>query len=150
MDSLETLNAHLVTLYPKITPSEKKIAHFIKRHSTEVVFYNIVSLSKKIGISPATVSKFVKALGLSGFKELQKIYKKELVRSSVEGGFSEKHHVFDLNSSNLTTKQVIDSVIHYDIHALRTLNSQINVQDVDAAVALIDGADTVYCWAVAF
>jgi DNA-binding MurR/RpiR family transcriptional regulator len=47
----------------KLTPSESKIADFLSRHYPEIVFDNVTSISKKTGVSKATVVRFFLHLG---------------------------------------------------------------------------------------
>lgn len=51
----------------RLTPSETKIADYICRHYPEIAFDNVTSISRKTGVSKATVVRFIKRLGFEGF-----------------------------------------------------------------------------------
>jgi DNA-binding MurR/RpiR family transcriptional regulator len=51
----------------KLTPSESKIADFISQRYPEIVFDNVTSLSKKTGVSKATVVRFFAHLGFERY-----------------------------------------------------------------------------------
>lgn len=55
----------------KLTPSEVKIADFLARHYPEIVFENATTISKKTGVSKATVVRFIARLGYDSFAQFQ-------------------------------------------------------------------------------
>ena len=51
----------------RLTPGETKIADFVCRQYPEVAFENVTSISRKTGVSKATVVRFIRRLGYEGF-----------------------------------------------------------------------------------
>lgn len=54
-----------------LSKAEKKIGEFILEHSVETVNYNTTELAQKADVSPATVVRFCRSIGLSGFSQLK-------------------------------------------------------------------------------
>ncbi len=144
---LDKVNTTIAEIYSSLSPVNKKIANYFLTNPDEIVFYNIVSLSQILQISPSSIFKFAKLLGLTGFKELQNIYRMHLVQTSVEGGFSEKHSALK-QSVALTTKydlqRVIDDIVKQDLLALEQMRKHIDVADVERAISKMLAADTIY------
>lgn len=55
----------------ELSKTEKKIGEYILHHSVETVSDNTSELAKKAGVSPATVVRFCRSIGLSGFSQLK-------------------------------------------------------------------------------
>src|SRR5699024_4916069 len=54
-----------------LSKAEKKIAEYILEHPAEIVQYNTTELANKADVSPATIIRFCRSIGLSGFSELK-------------------------------------------------------------------------------
>lgn len=54
-----------------LSKAEKKIGEYILQHSVETVNYNTSELAEKAGVSPATIVRFCRSIGLSGFSQLK-------------------------------------------------------------------------------
>lgn len=61
----------LETRWPDFTTSEQRIATYLLAHLDAIPFETASSLSKKIGVSPMTVSRFLRALGYRGIGALK-------------------------------------------------------------------------------
>lgn len=64
-----TLNIKL--LYDKMGKAEKHIADWIFEHPGEIISLSIIDLAEKCGCGEATIVRFAKRLGFSGFQELK-------------------------------------------------------------------------------
>ncbi len=69
-------------LYPRFTPSQKKLADFIAAHYREAAFMTASQLAHRLNVNEATVIRFAQRLEYSGYPELcasiQQLIKKEL------------------------------------------------------------------------
>jgi DNA-binding MurR/RpiR family transcriptional regulator len=54
-----------------LSKTEKKIGEYILNHSVEIVNDNTSELAEKAGVSPATIVRFCRSIGLSGFSQLK-------------------------------------------------------------------------------
>jgi DNA-binding MurR/RpiR family transcriptional regulator len=62
----------------KLTSSESKIADFISQHYPEIVFDNVTSISRKTGVSKATVVRFFTHLGFERFSMFNDYLRSEI------------------------------------------------------------------------
>src|SRR5699024_1846319 len=61
----------LLTGWDEFTPSGKRIASFFLNDINAIPFETAASLSRRIGISPMTMSRFLRQLGYAGLSELK-------------------------------------------------------------------------------
>ncbi|MDY0393282.1 MurR/RpiR family transcriptional regulator [Virgibacillus halophilus] len=54
-----------------LSKAEKKIGAYILDHAVDIVNDNTSELAKKIGVGPATIIRFCRSIGLSGFSQLK-------------------------------------------------------------------------------
>ncbi len=68
--------------YARLGRNQKKIADFLTQQYHEAAFINALTLSKQLGVDPATVTRFAQRLGYAGYpellREIQAMVKKEL------------------------------------------------------------------------
>jgi DNA-binding MurR/RpiR family transcriptional regulator len=67
-----TFKAAIESYYPTLSQSHKKIARYIGEHYDETLFLPLTELAEKIGTSPATIVRFSRAVGFSGYASMQK------------------------------------------------------------------------------
>lgn len=91
------------SIYPSLTKSEKKIADYIKDNGENVVFMSIKQLTEDIKVGDATVVRFYKKVGYTGFQDLKMDLAKE--------DFSEKYDDSDnyIEKIALNYKEIIES-----------------------------------------
>jgi DNA-binding MurR/RpiR family transcriptional regulator len=68
--------------YARLGRNQKKIADFLTQQYHEAAFINAFTLSQRLGVDPATVTRFAQRLGYAGYpellREIQAMVKKEL------------------------------------------------------------------------
>ena len=57
--------------YNSLTRSGKKLADYIFTHTSETQYMSITSLAENCGVSEATITRFCRVLGLSGYNDLK-------------------------------------------------------------------------------
>jgi len=65
---LDQISSH----YPKLTPSQQKIAEYIFHNLNDALILNSTQIANKANVSEATISRFVTSLGFSGFSEFKR------------------------------------------------------------------------------
>ena len=65
-------------MYNDMGKSEKKVADWLFSHSGEILPYSITDLASKCDSSEATIVRFSKRLGCSGYQELKIVLAQEL------------------------------------------------------------------------
>ena len=109
---------HIESIYPTLTPAERRVADEVVRNPHHVVHWSITELAKRAGVSDATVVKFCKRLGYKGFQEFKILLAQDvavrpfLAQGEVEPGNDVrtiKEKIFQANITALqNTVQVLD------------------------------------------
>ncbi len=71
MDKQKQVATTIREYYSEIFSAEKRVADFILKHPEIAVNLNVAKLAKKSGVSDATVVRFCKHIGYSGYYELR-------------------------------------------------------------------------------
>jgi len=72
------ITTRIKSLSPDFTKAETKVAQYIMQHSEEVPFLSVYEVSSAVDVSVASVSRFVRRIGFSNFKD----FKVELAKDS--------------------------------------------------------------------
>ena len=99
-------------------PAEKKIAEYLLTHTGEIINISISDLAKLCNCGDATIVRFSRRLGLSGYQELKLRLAAELnasstISSEIEKGDScfdiFKKRIADITDSLYSTESVLDA-----------------------------------------
>lgn len=128
--------------YHSLTPLGKKLADYLFKHSSETQYMSISALAENSGVSEATITRFCRGLGLSGYNDFK------LALAKVD-------QVTDLgepidSSLPITSEDSIDSIFH-KIHAANivSINETLEMLDeneIRKAVTILSESDRVYCF----
>ena len=68
---MEKISLKIRLMYSEMSKSEKQIADWISENPGQIISLSIVELAEKCKCSEATIVRFAKRLGLSGYQELK-------------------------------------------------------------------------------
>lgn len=120
------------------TKSDMRLAEFVEQFGEEILFMNIGQVAEKLGMSEATISRCVRHLGFSDFKDL----KKNLIAEKTDGGAASKI-VGTLTKEDFA----LDSWFAWQQDYLRRTAEKLTQEDMDKAVDCIKEAKNVYIYA---
>lgn len=69
-------DAKISAAYSALTYSQRKVANYVQEKYEDVAFETLEKLAAKAGVSTTTVIRFSRALGYSGYSEMQEDIKK--------------------------------------------------------------------------
>ena len=128
------MNLHLSnTVIQRLSANELTILEYIYTHYEEVIHMNIRQLSDAVSFSSATILRFCKKLGLSGFSEL-----KFTLRSEMESSIHNKKEIPSLSN------QIILDNINADIEGTANLIKSDHFKEI---ITLLDSDLPLYLWA---
>lgn len=121
-----------------LSPGQKKVATYLMENLNEAAFKTAFQIGKKAEVSETTVIRFSYTLGFDSFSEMQDKIQKQLLNQNYIGR-SYKEHAPQLDEK----KDSFTKVIENEIHILRHLLDQSNVQDIRKTVDLLIQADRI-------
>jgi DNA-binding MurR/RpiR family transcriptional regulator len=125
-------------LLPSLNPALQKIGLYILDNPNKIKLLRIRDLAADCGVAEATVTRFVKTIGLSNFQEL-KIKTAEI---TTEKGASDEF-VYDDVTKNDSLKSVVDKIVFHNIEALRDTKKIIDIDKMERAIDILDHAQKI-------
>lgn len=128
--------------YHSLTRSAKKLADYIFDHASDTQYLSISTLAENSGVSEATITRFCRTLGLSGYNDFKlAIAKTDLITDIGEPSDSPQ---------TITSEDSLNTMFH-KIHSsnVLSLNETLELLDESAisrAVDLLSAANRVYCF----
>ncbi len=96
--------------YPSLSKSERKVADYILQEKGNIIYETLLEISKKIKVGEATILRFVRKIGFSGFQDL----KLQIAKDDEPVNETYHENYIDSIAANMTntiqnTKNVLDS-----------------------------------------
>lgn len=126
------LEGKLKDHWESFTASEQKIASYLLQHLRDLPFETAASLSKRVGVSPMTVGRFLRNLGYEGFGEL-----KEDLRG--DGNWRQLYR----HPENPKGTETVSAHLQAEVQALTEIHALAGTREWKAIIKLLMGADRV-------
>lgn len=125
--------------YSDMTHAQKTVANFVVDHPDDIAFCTLESLAAKINVSTTTVIRFARAMGYSGFSDMQDEVKREMQTKSTL-----PERLDDLISCRSGDDLTLQSCFATDMDNLSQTLSGLDPQELKKAVDMISGANRIY------
>lgn len=119
------------------TRSQQAIAAHMRENMESIAFSNLETLAHQIGVSTTTVIRFSRAIGYSGFSEMQAAVQNELQQKA---SLPERLEGIGQESGN----QLLKESFEVDLDNIRLTMAAQNDDDLQRAVDWVTGAGTIY------
>lgn len=93
---MEKTSLKIKAMYNSMSRSDKQIADWINKNPGKIISLSIVDLSEECGCSEATIVRFAKKLGLSGYQELKISLASEGSSLPINSNISQNDAPFDI------------------------------------------------------
>ncbi len=129
---MESILLKIKGLYSQMGGSERKIADWIISNFQEIIGLSINELASRCGCGEATIVRFSRRLGLSGYQELKLKIAQESANTVQSGmiGIEEGDRCYDI-----FTKRIRDIAV-----ALENTKSVLNPEEIEKAATVIKDA----------
>ena len=125
--------------YNDMTHAQKTVANYVGEHPDDIAFCTLETLAAKINVSTTTVIRFARAMGYSGFSDMQDEVKREMQTKSTL-----PERLDDLISSRGGEDLTLQSCFATDMDNLNQTLSGLDPQELRKAVDMISGANRIY------
>lgn len=122
-----------------LSQSERKVANFITKAPTDIMFDTINELSEKVGTSTTTIMRLAGKLGYSGYTELQRDIQKFL-----KDGKAPQSRLAS-NLQNIEKDNLWTETVDFHTTQLQQFSNQVDEQTLDKAINLIENANNICC-----
>ncbi|WP_236025097.1 MurR/RpiR family transcriptional regulator [Arenibaculum pallidiluteum] len=140
--SFSALEAAIAQVHGTLSPRLRQIAEFALANPNDMALETVAVVAERAGVQPSSLIRFAKVLGFDGYTDMQRVFRTRLV----DGMPSYKERVRTAGSARglETPADVLDHFALAGIQALEHLRQEIRPEELDAAVALLRGAEHVY------
>jgi len=122
----------IIKKIPDMTAGQKKVADYICTHLEDVSYKTVSQIAMEVGVSETTVMRLSYFLDYSGFSEMQRV-----IREQVLGSLS--------NDKTPSSDQgIYPTLLDKDIQILQQTKKHIDWSKIDEAASLITKADKVF------
>ena len=139
-EGLRTLLAARVDTLPKRL---QQVAAFAVAHPDEVAFGTAASIAELAEVQPSTLVRFAKAIGYSGFSDLQSVFRHRL-RDRWPDYEDRLRSLNDSGSGRREPLRLLFGFTESAAASLDRLRQTINGDDLDSAVECLAKAETIY------
>lgn len=123
--------------YADLTYSQRKVANYVQEKYEDVAFETLEKLAAKAGVSTTTVIRFARALGCSGYSEMQEAIKKEI---QTKGSLPDRLERAAVTSDN----DLLSEAFTTDINNINETFAGLHPEELETAIRLISGARNIY------
>jgi DNA-binding MurR/RpiR family transcriptional regulator len=123
-----------------LSASEKRVMEFVSTHQNDVINMSMISIAKEVGVSDATVLRFVRSIGFNGFNAFKIALAAELMHP--------KDAIFESIKSDDTYGVIIQKIIGSNIQVLKDTLYTVDIPSLRKVIAKIKKARRIFCCAV--
>lgn len=121
----------LESMMPFFSNTEKKLGTFILAHQQDILHMSTSEAAKKSGVSEATVIRFTRKLGLSGYTDFKLTMSAALQHSNEPSSL-----ITDMNPDD-SPFEIYKKLAAFTITSIKTTEETLNEKDLEKAVELI-------------
>jgi DNA-binding MurR/RpiR family transcriptional regulator len=126
---------------PDLTKSHRAVADYVLSRTDDVAFLSITELANRIGVSEATLVRFAKELGFSGYPDLKDYLQKRL-KERVASSRKIESIMSELQETESTVKHVLgNQIIHLD-----NVIKLVSDEDFDSCAQWIANAGSIFLY----
>ena len=129
---------HISDKFDSLTGSQRTVAQYVTENAGSIAFQTLDALADKIGVSTTTVIRFARAIGYSGYSEMQ-----QDIQSDIMGKVSLPERYTSAAGAIKPEQMLVDS-FQADIDNINQTLSGLDVTLLQQTVDAISGAKRVY------
>ena len=137
----ENILETITTQYHSLTRSSQKLADYILANAHDAQYMSISGLAEHSGVSEASITRFCRSLGLTGYNSL----KLALAKADYVTDLGESSHTSDTITSQDTFSSIFRKLYNANILSLNETMELLDENNISKAVDLISAADRVFC-----
>lgn len=137
----ENILETITTQYHSLTRSSQKLADYILANAHDAQYMSISGLAEHSGVSEASITRFCRSLGLTGYNNLRLA----LAKADYVTDLGESSHTSDTITSQDTFSSIFRKLYNANILSLNETMELLDENNISKAVDLISAADRVFC-----
>ena len=120
-----------------------QVAAYTIEFPDDIAFGTVGSISERAAVQPSTLVRFAKALGYSGFSELQAVFQQRL-RDRPNNYEARLQSLDEHTTGHSPALVALDGFGDAAIRSIERFKERIKAEDLDEAARILAAADTIY------
>ncbi|RBP05754.1 RpiR family transcriptional regulator [Roseiarcus fermentans] len=120
-----------------------QVAAYTIEFPDDIAFGTVGSISERAAVQPSTLVRFAKALGYSGFSELQAVFQERL-RDRPNNYEARLQSLDEHTSGHSPAMAAIEGFSEAAIRSIERVKERVKPEDLDEAARILAAAETVY------
>lgn len=144
--NVEQLIKRISSEYDSLSKQLKVIARHIEKHRDHIGLDGIQQVAQQCNVQPSAVVRFAKHFGLSGFSELQAIFREGLSRQ-IAPSRNYKTRIRDIiesGSTRLSSIEIANEFLSGSIAGMQELQNNLDPASLKKAVELLVASDSIW------
>ncbi|MEZ5535392.1 MAG: MurR/RpiR family transcriptional regulator [Thiolinea sp.] len=144
-ENTDELRTRIAEQQHQLSARLKQVAGWLLEHPQQVAFSTVAEIAEAAGVHPSTLIRFANFFGFSGFSELQRLYKHQVLEHPAN--YQQRiHQLKEVHGNNLqsTPATLLREFTEGNMLALELLRSQNYSDQLEAAVETLHQASEVY------
>jgi len=141
--ALVEFGARVEAAWDQLSPAERAAAVFLRTSDVGALLHSsAAALGTRAGTSSATIVRTIQAVGYDGLSDL----KSRVATAYARDVAPEVRYAHQLEAVKGDAPSVRDAVVREATEVLESIAAQTEFEDVAAAAALLDHAETIHCY----
>ncbi|MGA2495847.1 MAG: MurR/RpiR family transcriptional regulator [Roseiarcus sp.] len=133
----------IVDMRAKMPKRLAQVAAYTIECPDDIAFGTVGRISEQAAVQPSTLVRFAKALGYSGFSELQTVFQQRL--RDRPNNYDARLQAFDAHASGLSPAMaLVDGFSQAAIRSVERFRERVNLATLDEAARILSRAETIY------
>lgn len=141
-ETYEDLRAALAARHSSLSKRLRQIAEFALENPNDMALETVSVIAERAEVQPSSLIRFAKAFGFSGFTDMQRVFRGRLVAEGPD--YRARIRGLSREAVAPSEAELLDDFIDGGVAALKHLRQSVHPDQLDRAIALIAGADTVH------
>jgi DNA-binding MurR/RpiR family transcriptional regulator len=128
--------------YPTLSPQQQLIAQYVLEHPDDFALGTAATVAEAAGVQPSALVRFANAMNLSGFSELQRLFRGRLLERA--GTYRERISAMKAPAVNGAGASALHASVELGMADLRQLEHAVSDSSLRQAARLLCGAPRVH------
>lgn len=142
---LGSLHEQITSQYSGLSRRLQEVATYLMENSQSVAFDTLATIAENAGVHASTLIRFANHFGFSGFSDVQKLYKEQMISNSDDYG--ERIRTLQTSMGNgdeVTPLNLLHEFTEANILSLKHMSQQVKEEDIEQALQLMNDAHTIH------
>ncbi|RBW46908.1 Fe-S cluster assembly protein HesB [Psychromonas sp. B3M02] len=142
--NIAQLQAQINTQYATLSKRLQQVASYVLENNQSLAFDTIATIATQANVPPSTLIRFAKAFEFSGFNEIKKLFRQDLIEETTS--YTDRARLYKENNTTSLEKPlpILQEFARVNSEAMHQLATQASEQQLTLAVNILSNAENIY------